>query len=292
MQAEGLASTFAEARHHVQHAFRQPRLKGQLGQAQGRERRLFGRFEHHAVARCQGRRELPGGHVQREVPRHHGSDHTERYAGNGGQGILRGRRDLVVELVQALGVPGEDMRGARYVDIPGVHHRLAHVQRVQQRQLFAVLQHQFGQAQQHLLALARRHACPRPLLESLARTAHRQVDFGLAAGGDPGQQLVGRRVDCVEGSTGFGIDLAAADQRLVNEPLAGSPLLPVAEIEHAAFPHRSPRRSACCWSEGDGAAYHRRGKLLKICSGHMKKLSRANLTRERSWSKVQTRQGG
>lgn len=46
----GLAGLLAEARHHVQHAFRHPRLQGQLGQAQGGERRPLGRLEHHRVA--------------------------------------------------------------------------------------------------------------------------------------------------------------------------------------------------------------------------------------------------
>ena len=160
VQAEGLAGLLAEARHHVQHAFRHPRLQGQLGQAQGGERRLLGRLEHHRVAGGQGRGELPGGHVEREVPRHHRADHPQRHAGNGGQGLLGGRRDLVVELVEAFRIPGEDVGGAGHIDVPGVHHRLAHVQRVEQRQLFAMGQHQLGQAQQHALALDRGETRP------------------------------------------------------------------------------------------------------------------------------------
>jgi len=90
------------------------------------------------------------------------------------------------------------MGGAGNVDVVGIHHRLAHVQRVEQRKLFAVGHHQFGQAQHHSLALDRRHACPGAFVESLACTANRQLYFHLAARGDTGKQLVGRRVDGVE----------------------------------------------------------------------------------------------
>jgi hypothetical protein len=77
------------------------------------------------------------------------------------------------------------MGGAGHVDVQGIHHRLAHVQRVEQRQFLAVLQNQLGQAQQNLLALARRHPRPGALLESLAGAAYRQIDLDLAARSAP-----------------------------------------------------------------------------------------------------------
>jgi len=73
-----------------------------------------------------------------------------------------------------------------HVDVVGIHDRFAHVQRVQQRQFFAMGHDQLGQAQQYLLALDGRHARPRPLLERLARRADGKVDVGLVTGSDTG----------------------------------------------------------------------------------------------------------
>ncbi|MCY1415980.1 hypothetical protein D9M71_314790 [compost metagenome] len=236
VQAEGLAGGFAEARHHVQHAFREARFQRQFGQAQGGERRLLGGLEHHRVAGGQRRGEFPGGHVEGEVPRHHRADHAQRHAGDGGEGVLRGRGDLVVELVDAFRVPGEHAGGAGHVDVPGVHHRLAHVQRVEQGQFLAVGEHQFGELEQHRLALARRHARPGAVVEGIARGAHGGVDLDLAAGGDVGQQAVGRRVDGSEGSAVGGGHAAATDQGAVDEGLAGGTQLPVVELVHQGTP--------------------------------------------------------
>ncbi len=171
VQAQGPSGFAAQARHHVEHAFRQTGLQGQFGQAQRRERRLLGGLEHYRVAHRQGRRQLPGGHVQGEVPGHHRADHPQGHAADAGVAVAGAGGHLIVELVDAFGVPGEDIGRAGHVDVPGVHHRLAHVQAVQQGQFLAVGQHQFGQAQQDLLALHRGHARPGPALEGPARGA-------------------------------------------------------------------------------------------------------------------------
>ncbi|MCY1443544.1 hypothetical protein D9M71_599670 [compost metagenome] len=191
---------------------------------------MFGRLEHHAVTGGQCRCDFPGGHVQREVPGYYGGDDTERHTGDGRQRIGTGGGHLIVELVEALAVPGKYVCCTGYVDVPGIRHRLAHAQRIEQGQLFAVGQHQLGQAQQHLLALTGCHPCPGPLLKRFACTAHRQVDLDLATGTHFGQHLVGRRVDHVESAAGGGSYLDAVDQRLVDKDLAGGPLLPVVEI--------------------------------------------------------------
>ncbi|MNZ48730.1 hypothetical protein D3C78_664800 [compost metagenome] len=87
------------------------------------------------------------------------------------------------------------MGGARHVDVPGIHHRFAHAQRIEQRQFITVFQHQLRQAQQHHLALARGHFGPRTVFECTTGTADGQVDFGLATGNHPGQHAVVGRVD-------------------------------------------------------------------------------------------------
>ena len=63
-----LAGLDAEAVDDVDHAGRQ-QVGDQLHHDQDAERRLLGRLEHHAIAGGERRRELPGRHQDREVPR-------------------------------------------------------------------------------------------------------------------------------------------------------------------------------------------------------------------------------
>ncbi|MNH21507.1 hypothetical protein D3C79_813180 [compost metagenome] len=135
------------------------------------------------------------------------------------------------------------MGRARYINVVGIHDRLAHAQRVEQCQLLAVGQEQFAEPDQDLLAFHRRHPRPRPLLERPARRTHGEVHFVLAACSNRCQQLVGRRIDHLESRTRGARNLLPSDQRIFNECLAGSPLLPVVEIEHTLLPCRPLIRS-------------------------------------------------
>ena len=82
-----------------------------------------------------------------------------------------GGRDLVVDLVDRLGVPAHAARRGRDVDAEAVADRLAHVERLEQRQLRVACSHQLGEAQQHALALGRRLIGPVAALESGAAAA-------------------------------------------------------------------------------------------------------------------------
>ncbi|MNZ92675.1 hypothetical protein D3C78_1117080 [compost metagenome] len=147
VQAEGLAGLLAQARQYVQHTRRHTGFKRQLRQTQGRKRRLLGRLENHRVTCGQGWGEFPRGHVQRKIPRHHGSHYAEGFAGDGRQHVLRTRCDLIVEFVEALGVPAQHPGSTRHIDVVGVRDGLTHVQRIEQRQFFTVFEDQVGQAQ-------------------------------------------------------------------------------------------------------------------------------------------------
>ena len=125
-----------------------------LTQPKRRERRVLGRFQHHAVPCGERRRQLPDRHLQRVVPRHHRTDHAERLPRDQRQLGVAGRRDLAIQLVDRLGVPLHDGSGAGHVELRGVADQLAGVDGVQQRQLGGVGRDQFGEAQQNaLLAL-------------------------------------------------------------------------------------------------------------------------------------------
>ena len=173
VQRERLARRLAEARHDVQHALRKARFHRELRDAKRRERRLLGGLQHDGIAgrerraRASSRPSAAGSSRARSRRRRrHGSRVMSA------SDSCAGRRDLVVDLVDRLGVPGDAVRGRRDVDLHRVRDRLAHVQRLEQRELLAVLADQLGEAQQHLLARGRRAArpgaAPRTTLRALA----------------------------------------------------------------------------------------------------------------------------
>ena len=75
------AGGFARPTDHVHHAGRQ-NFTDQRGQFQGRERRRLRRLVDHRVADRDGRRDLAGEHVEREIPRPHDADDAQAARGN------------------------------------------------------------------------------------------------------------------------------------------------------------------------------------------------------------------
>ncbi|MCY1403626.1 hypothetical protein D9M71_188140 [compost metagenome] len=69
----------ATATKNIQNTRRKNLRQGRR-QRQDRQRRVFRWLEHQGIARCQGRRDLPGGHHDRVVPGRYGGDHTDRVA--------------------------------------------------------------------------------------------------------------------------------------------------------------------------------------------------------------------
>ena len=86
--ASGLPGLDAEALHHVDHAARQD-VGDELHDRHDRHRRLLGRLEHDAVPGGERRRQLPGRHQEREVPR---DDLRRRRRAARGSGRRRCRR--------------------------------------------------------------------------------------------------------------------------------------------------------------------------------------------------------
>ena len=72
------AAGLAGAGDDVDHARRQVGLLADLGEQQRGQRRGLGRLEHDRVAGGQRRRDLPGQHEQREVPRDDLAGHAQR----------------------------------------------------------------------------------------------------------------------------------------------------------------------------------------------------------------------
>ena len=212
VQGQGLAYGVAIAWQHVQHASRDTGFDRQLGDADGGQRRFFGRLEHHRVTGSQRWAEFPAGHQQREVPRYDGTDHTYRLAGNQAKLVVRGRGDFVVDLVDGFGSPVNGLGRTRDVDAGGVADRLAHVQGFQQRQLFNVLAQQVGEADQLGLALGRGQLRPHAGVEGGAGVFHSAVGIGQVAAGNLGQEASVDRAQALEGFTGCGIGVFAVDE--------------------------------------------------------------------------------
>ena len=80
MRDERRARAGAVAGDDVDHAGRQPDRLEVLGQLEQGERRLLGRLDHHRAAGGERRRDLPGGHQQRIVPRDDLAGHAHRLA--------------------------------------------------------------------------------------------------------------------------------------------------------------------------------------------------------------------
>ena len=154
VKAERGARSGAEPRDHVQDARRKSRFDGQFGQTQGRQRRLFGGFEHDAVTDRKRRRDLPDGEVEWKVPRRHRPDDTKGLPGDQRQVSRFGRRDLTVDLVERLAVEGEEVCSRGYVDVVRLGHQLAHVHGVEQGKFSSVFDHQLGQPDQNPFAMS------------------------------------------------------------------------------------------------------------------------------------------
>ena len=179
----------AGAGDDVDDAGRQLGLLADLGEQQRGERRGLGRLEHDGVAGRERRRDLPGQHHQREVPRDDLAGDAER---------LRVRAETgVAELVGPARVVEEPLRDERDVDVARLLDRLAVVERLQHRELAAALGDDAGDAVEVLGALASGHRGP-DLLVGATGGLDRGVDVGLGGLGDLGQHLLGGRADRLE----------------------------------------------------------------------------------------------
>jgi hypothetical protein len=115
------APVVAVAGDDVDDARRQAGLAADLGEQQRRERRELGRLEHHRVAGRQRRRDLPGQHQQREVPRDDLAADAERpWPGK-----------LFLQQLGPAGVMVEVARRERHVDVARLADRLAVVHRLE-----------------------------------------------------------------------------------------------------------------------------------------------------------------
>ena len=196
----------ARARDDVDDAGRQVGLAAHVGEEERGQRRRGGGLEHDRVARREGRRDLPGEHQQREVPRDDLRGDAERPGDPA--------RERVLELVRPARVVPEVGRRERDVDVAALLDRLAGVHRFEDGELAAALLEDPRDPEQVLGALAARERAPRPGLGA-ARGADRLVRIGRRALGDQGHRLFRGGVDRGERAAALGRHVAATDEQPV-----------------------------------------------------------------------------
>src|SRR5207245_7647690 len=102
------------------------------------------------------------------------------------------------ELVRPAGVVAEGLGAGRDVDVAALGEGLAVVERLELRQLVAVLLDQVGDLEEQALALTRVHARPSAVVERAARGARSAIDVLLVALRDPREHLARGGVDGLE----------------------------------------------------------------------------------------------
>src|SRR5215212_5860305 len=228
MPGERRAGRLAEPGDDVDDAVRQAGLEQQLAEAQRRERGLLGDLENDGATRGERGGELPGRHQQREVPGDDLPDDADRLEAGGREEIgARGgeRRDrdrLALELRRPAGHVVEHVGRQGYVCGLGHGLRLAVVDGFERGEFVRVLQDQVADLVQEASARRRRHARPGAALEGATGGLHGEIDIGLIAFGDTGDNLAGRRVRNLEGLARPGGDPFAVDKKVA---LVGQPFL-------------------------------------------------------------------
>ena len=226
-------------------------LGRELGDPQHRERRLRIGLEHDRAAGGERRRELPGRHQQRVVPRHDLRGDADRL-------LLRveeqraadrvraagDRRDRRGEVAEVLGRAG-DLRLDR-------RDRLADVARLELGELLAVRGDRVGERMQQARALGRRASCPRPRRRRARAAATARSTSASPPIAARREQVAGRRLAQFAHLPRCGLDGLAVDVEAV---------LPLGGDRHArnlSTRWRSARRCGRARSAGGGSAPVRR----------------------------------
>src|SRR5829696_84212 len=180
------------ARHHVQHATRQPRLFQNRGERQHGKGRLLGRFDHHRAPGRDRWPDLARAHGHREVP--------GRYEEAGPNGLLHGKHApdaggrYGIAALDAHGLfrePAEELGGVGDLRL-GLRQRLAHLQRHQEGELVGALYDLLEGATEDLTPLARSRLAPL-VLHPVGRVQGGHGILGRGVG-DLAQRLGRRRI--------------------------------------------------------------------------------------------------
>ncbi len=215
MEADRLAGDCPPASNDVQHTLRQASLCAEFGEPQQAQRRTFSRFQDHRIAGGKRRRDLPGADHQRKIPGHDGGDDTDRLAMDEAEDIARGRCDLAIDLVDRFGIVAECAGSAAGLRLQRHRNLGAIVAHAENGKLERVFLDEFGDAQQHLLALGGCGPRPGALLEGGAGGQHGGIDVVDAGIGDRRQSRPINRRDDVKHPAGGSVAPDAADEEFL-----------------------------------------------------------------------------
>ena len=218
VQRQRPASRLSGTVDHIEDARGTAGLDEQFRQFQAAQRRELGGFQDHAVARRQGRSDLPGRHQQRIVPGRDRAHHAQRLTRDIVQRLVRRIAHHAGQLVDALAEIAKGHHGLGDIEGQRVGDRLAHRQAVQQRQIGRMGRHQIGEAGEHRHAVARRHAPPAAVVPCGPGAGDRPIDVTRPAAGDLGDEVPGRGVDHRQGRPVSGRDACAVDEQARRDP--------------------------------------------------------------------------
>ena len=209
---QGVADHAAGTGDDIEHARRQAGFERQLADPQCRERRQLGRLHHDGAAAGQRRRKFPHPDHQREIPGHDDGDHADRLAYRVGERIIPRGNDLAADLVGPARVVGQRVDCSRQVLPQHACDRLAGIEAFERCDFIGVLFHQVDEPEQDLSRARRAHGAP-GAFESASRRGDRAVDVGFVAFRDRGDDLLGGRVEGLEGASGGRRNVLAVDQQ-------------------------------------------------------------------------------
>ena len=161
--------------YDVEHARRKPGRGGQLREAVRGERRDLARLGDHGVPGGEGRCNLPGEEVERQVPGRDASHDAPRPSKGVVHPLLAEVEEFPVFLSNRIGEETEVCGGSRNLEITSEGERLPLVSRFQPGQLIAIGVDRIREGMQHGGSLVDRSATP--CREGLGRDGDRPVDL-------------------------------------------------------------------------------------------------------------------
>ena len=207
-----LARLEAEPVDDVHHAGRQ-QVTDQGEEVENGRGRLLSGLEHHGVSGRDGRRQFPGGHQDREVPRDDLAHHTEWFVEVIGDGFVVDLGQRAFLRADRTGEVPEMVDGQRDIGVECLAHRLAVVPRFGDGDGFEVLLDAVGDlVEDHRPFRGGRLA---PGRRGRVRGVERLLDVGLIGSRDLAERLTVHRAGVLEVSAGRGRDPLPADVVLV-----------------------------------------------------------------------------
>ncbi len=213
---ERLPDFSAEAGDDVEDACGETRQFHQGGQFQQRARRVLRRLDHHGVARCKRRRDLPYRQGERRVPRCDCRDHTQGFVLDVVEDAgLVDRHHRALDLVCQARVIVKPLRNV--LDLPAdLCNELAVVALLGLCKDVDVLAHQVGKLAQQGAALSCRQIAPSRCFKRVMRGAHREVDIRHPSPWNLGPRFSRVGLCRFEPGTGGRIDPFVVDEQLVS----------------------------------------------------------------------------